>query len=1032
MKERLSMKEILKQLVNYVLVLAMLCSLLPIMGTKIYAESTNTMSVEKFTGNTIVRKGTKVVPRENHKLTVYSIPAGGSYIEVKCDSWIADDDYMVVNKWGNNSAFDDYIELEGKLVTITYDSNGGSAIEPTTDVIAIPKELPIPIKEGYTFGGWYWSDTFLGGKVSSGEEIYRDVTLYAKWIKNLSEEQVIDKVKVEIEVPEPEQPLASTCTITEGAEGIESYEIEWHKFPAINCEVGEKVEYDQAYWLYIYLTPKEGYRFAEQNTGEAYINGQRTAGWWSKENGKICINIDQFAWTRAENPKADLESGNYTENKILTLSAAQELEDIYYTTDGSDPTIESTKYTNPISITGEEGKVKTIVIKARVIRQSRNDIMSDICTFTYTIDLTESAPVKDYTITALASGGGSISPSGSIKVTEGQKQTFTITPMEGYEIDTVKVDGIAVTASSSYTFTDVKENHSIKVTFKKQLRKINPYDLKVGDKIFKGDILDENKMIVICRTCHQIWILNAGEEEYGVGDSKRSQVKSLPEHSGHDVGYSDFNWYSTSEDSIAFKRGVPYTVVENECVRCKIIYDTNGGSKIEDAVEQVKLPKELPMPTKPGYVFDGWYMDRYFTTAATPEMKLVKDTTLYAKWTEGHIHANHLTKVEAKKATCIAEGNTEYYVCECGKLFSDKFATTETSEAAVRIEKKAHEYKTEYAKDSENHWKECENCGAQTEKEKHTSSGAATEENAETCTVCGYVIHEKLQKESNDSSMQWQTLNKAKLVTEKAFADYKAGKESDKSDIANVVTQALKENSLSNVAYEIISYEKTEPTSATEGKISGIVSLAIGGCSTQIPFDYVITKVAEPQKPAQITGKGAQTTDGQIKISWIKADGADGYRIYASVCDGESNYKLIKDTKDLTGAIKNLNNKKSYKFYVVAYKNVDGKKVRICKSMIYHVVLSDSKYTNVKAIKVAKTSYTLNVGDKQKLNAKSVKQEKNKKLLIHAQEFRYSSSDTTVATVSKTGEITAKQSGSCIIYVVANNGVMKKIKVNVA
>ena len=363
-----------------------------------------------------------------------------------------------------------------------------------------------------------------------------------------------------------------------------------------------------------------------------------------------------------------------------------------------------------------------------------------------------------------------------------------------------------------------------------------------------------------------------------------------------------------------------------------------------------------------------------------------------------HIHTRHLTKVEAKAATCTENGNKAYYKCSCGELFADKDAQKEITLAEVEIEAKGHEYETEYTKDAKYHWKKCKNCDAVTEKQEHTSSGAATEENAETCTVCGYVIHEKLQKESNDSSMQWQTLN----------------------------------NSLSNVAYEIISYEKTEPTSATEGKISGIVSLAIGGCSTLIPFDYVITKVAEPQKPAQITGKGAQTTDGQIKISWIKADGADGYRIYASVCDGESNYKLIKDTKDLTGAIKNLNNKKSYKFYVVAYKNVDGKKVRICKSMIYHVVLSDSKYTNVKAIKVAKTSYTLNVGDKQKLNAKSVKQEKNKKLLTHAQEFRYSSSDTTVATVSKTGEITAKQSGSCIIYVVANNGVMKKIKVNVA
>ena len=397
-----------------------------------------------------------------------------------------------------------------------------------------------------------------------------------------------------------------------------------------------------------------------------------------------------------------------------------------------------------------------------------------------------------------------------------------------------------------------------------------------------------------------------------------------------------------------------------------------------------------------------------------------------------HVHAKHLTKVEAKAATCTEKGNKAYYKCSCGELFADKDAQKEITLAEVEIEAKGHEYETEYTKDAKYHWKKCKNCDAVTEKQEHTSSGAATEENAETCTVCGYEIHEKLQKESNDSSMQWQTLNKAKLVTENAFADYKAGKESDKSDIANVVTQALKENSLSNVAYEIISYEKTEPTSATEGKISGIVSLAIGGCSTQVSFDYVITKVAEPQKPAQITGKGAQTTDGQIKISWIKADGADGYRIYASVCDGESNYKLIKDTKDLTGAIKNLNNKKSYKFYVVAYKNVDGKKVRICKSMIYHVVLSDSKYTNVKAIKVAKTSYTLNVGDKQKLNAKSVKQEKNKKLLTHAQEFRYSSSDTTVATVSKTGEITAKQSGSCIIYVVANNGVMKKIKVDVA
>ena len=489
--------------------------------------------------------------------------------------------------------------------------------------------------------------------------------------------------------------------------------------------------------------------------------------------------------------------------------------------------------------------------------------------------------------------------------------------------------------------------------------------------------------------------------------------------------------YKAGYNNCIFTGAGDKLIIQNAFIIGKLYLNSDIYAGLENGYKSYSVMRLNENNETNEYVVDSQGMQLKNCVKNVNLYRLVNRNFAVVPTNDEHVH-NNLTKVEAKKATCIAEGNTEYYVCECGKWFSDELATTETSEAAVKIEKKAHKYETEYTKDAKYHWKKCKNCDAVTEKQEHTSSGAATEENAETCTVCGYVIHEKLQKESNDSSMQWQTLNKAKLVTEKAFADYKAGKESDKSDIANVVAQALKENNLSNVAYEIISYEKTEPTSTTEGKISGIVKLTIGGYSTQVPFNYVIAKVAEPQKPAQITGKGAQTADGQIKISWIKADGADGYRIYASVCDGESNYKLIKDTKDLTGAIKNLNNKKSYKFYVVAYKNVDGKKVRICKSMIYHVVLSDSKYTNVKAIKVAKTSYTLNVGDKQKLNAKSVKQEKNKKLLTHAQEFRYSSSDTTVATVSKTGEITAKQSGSCIIYVVANNGVMKKIKVNVA
>ena len=73
---------------------------------------------------------------------------------------------------------------------------------------------------------------------------------------------------------------------------------------------------------------------------------------------------------------------------------------------------------------------------------------------------------KAHTITATAGTGGSISPSGAVTVADGADKTFTITPNSGYEIADVKVDGISQGAIPSYTFPDVKANHSIAATFR--------------------------------------------------------------------------------------------------------------------------------------------------------------------------------------------------------------------------------------------------------------------------------------------------------------------------------------------------------------------------------------------------------------------------------------------------------------------------------------------------------------------------------------------------------------------------------------
>ena len=72
-----------------------------------------------------------------------------------------------------------------------------------------------------------------------------------------------------------------------------------------------------------------------------------------------------------------------------------------------------------------------------------------------------------YTIKATAGVNGSISPTGNVSVREGQDQTFTITPNKGYAVAKVLIDSKNVGAVKSYTFENVKKNHTIEVVFMK-------------------------------------------------------------------------------------------------------------------------------------------------------------------------------------------------------------------------------------------------------------------------------------------------------------------------------------------------------------------------------------------------------------------------------------------------------------------------------------------------------------------------------------------------------------------------------------
>ena len=75
-------------------------------------------------------------------------------------------------------------DKQGQQFTITFDTQGGSKIEPIKIKAGATITLPNnPTKEGYIFDGWYLSDALVE-EFNITKTITGDITLYAKWVKH--------------------------------------------------------------------------------------------------------------------------------------------------------------------------------------------------------------------------------------------------------------------------------------------------------------------------------------------------------------------------------------------------------------------------------------------------------------------------------------------------------------------------------------------------------------------------------------------------------------------------------------------------------------------------------------------------------------------------------------------------------------------------------------------------------------------------------------------------------------------------------
>ncbi|HAT68594.1 MAG TPA: hypothetical protein DCS20_03165 [Candidatus Yonathbacteria bacterium] len=111
--------------------------------------------------------------------------------------------------------------------------------------------------------------------------------------------------------------------------------------------------------------------------------------------------------------------------------------------------------------------VDTLIVDSVSIATSTSHTFTAV-TANHTIDVTFSLippPPGTFAITATAGANGSITPSGVTIVTQGNNQSYAITPDSGYTVSSITVDGSSVATSTPYIFTNVQTNHTIDATF---------------------------------------------------------------------------------------------------------------------------------------------------------------------------------------------------------------------------------------------------------------------------------------------------------------------------------------------------------------------------------------------------------------------------------------------------------------------------------------------------------------------------------------------------------------------------------------
>lgn len=429
------------------------------------------------------------------------------------------------------------IENELDKVTVLFNANGGVLDETSKQVVYYSTygKLPEPTKEGFVFLGWY-TTLETGTKISENTIVDRPngtITLYARW------EYAEYDITYDLDTGLPLEYTQLEYIISSGSQYINTgfipngntkIEIDFRNMStAFLALFGARIAENNS----VFGTWIDGSKI-HPHYGNTYYNTQKSLE-FNTYNRRIKYTLDAGLAT-AEGLTSNGTKASFDSTYNLTLLAMMSGGKLDYRTavvwlygakiydDGilvrnfipaKNPegvvglydAVEGKFYAGSGSerfAAGEEAKSKTYATKYRpssgdITLPQPERIGYNFIGWTGSNGTTPEKNVilksgsmgnkhykanwkrKSYTVTATAGEGGMITPASAV-VNYGEDCTFNIVANTGYRVSQLLIDGEVATNAYTHTFKDVKENHTIDVSFKES----QEYEFSLTDTLESG------------------------------------------------------------------------------------------------------------------------------------------------------------------------------------------------------------------------------------------------------------------------------------------------------------------------------------------------------------------------------------------------------------------------------------------------------------------------------------------------------------------------------------------------------------------